>query len=42
MLRNGFITLPDPRDGGGQIPLADILMSGVAMFTFKDPIAARL
>jgi hypothetical protein len=36
-LRHGFAALPDPRPAGGQIPLADILMSGLAMFTLKDP-----
>ena len=36
-LRYGFATLPDPRPGGGQIPLPDILMSAVAMFLLKDP-----
>jgi len=36
-LRTGFASLPDPRPNGGQIPLPDILMSGVAMYTFKDP-----
>ena len=36
-LRNGFASLSDPRPTGGQIPLADFLMSGLAMFTLKDP-----
>lgn len=36
-LRHGVTTLPDPRPAGGQIPLADFLMSGVAMFLLKDP-----
>jgi hypothetical protein len=36
-LRHGFAALPDPRPTGGQIPFADFLMAGFAMFTLKDP-----
>ncbi len=35
-LRHGFESLPDPRRREGQIPLADVLMSGYAMFALKD------
>ena len=36
-LRHGFTLFPDPRRGERPIPLADIVMSGFAMFTLKDP-----
>jgi hypothetical protein len=36
-LRHGFAALPDPRPAGGQIPFADFLMAGFAMFSLKDP-----
>ena len=36
-LRYGFASLPDPRPAGGQIPFADFLMAGFAMFSLKDP-----
>ena len=36
-LRSRFASLPDPRSGEVEIPLADALMSAFAMFSLKDP-----
>jgi hypothetical protein len=36
-LRSQFSSLPDPRSGEVEIPLADALMSAFAMFSLKDP-----
>ena len=36
-LHAGFKRIPDGRRNGGKIPLADILMSGYAVFDLKDP-----
>src|SRR5271157_974006 len=36
-LRSCFASLPDPRSGEVEIPLADALMSAFAMFSLKDP-----
>ena len=36
-LRSHFASLPDPRSGEVEIPLADALMSAFAMFSLKDP-----
>src|SRR5208337_2708969 len=36
-LRCRFGSLPDPRSGEVEIPLADALMSAFAMFSLKDP-----
>jgi hypothetical protein len=36
-LRCRFGSLPDPRSGELEIPLADALMSAFAMFSLKDP-----
>ena len=36
-LHNGFEKIPDHRNGDVEIPLADALMSGFAMFSLKDP-----
>ena len=36
-LRHGCTLFPDPRRGDKQIPLADFVMSGFAMFILKDP-----
>lgn len=36
-LRRGFQQIPDSRRNGGKIPLADVLMSGYAVFDLKDP-----
>ena len=36
-LRSLFASLPDPRSGEVEIPLADALMSAFAMFSLKDP-----
>jgi hypothetical protein len=36
-LRTDFKKIPDGRRNGGKIPLADVLMSGYAMFDLKDP-----
>ena len=35
--RSRFASLPDPRSGEVEIPLADALMSAFAMFSLKDP-----
>src|SRR6266568_7361725 len=37
VLRHGFELIPDTRRSGGKIPLADVLMSGYAVFDLKDP-----
>jgi Transposase DDE domain len=37
LLRSRFRSLPDPRAGEVEIPLADALMSAFAMFALKDP-----
>jgi hypothetical protein len=37
LIRSHFRSLPDPRSGDVQIPLADALMSAFAMFSLKDP-----
>jgi len=37
VLRRGFELIPDRRRGGGTIFLADVLMSGYAVFDLKDP-----
>jgi hypothetical protein len=36
-LRSGFKRIPDRRRNGGKIALADVLMSGYAVFDLKDP-----
>jgi len=36
-IRKDFATVPDHRAGNIEIPLADALMSGFAMFSLKDP-----
>ncbi len=37
LLYSLFSSLPDPRSGEVEIPLADVLMSAFAMFSLKDP-----
>jgi hypothetical protein len=37
LLRSIFNSVPDPRSGEVEIPLADVLMSSFAMFSLKDP-----
>jgi Transposase DDE domain len=37
LLHSVFSSVPDPRSGEVEIPLADVLMSALAMFSLKDP-----
>jgi len=37
LLRSLLSSLPDPRSGEVEFPLADVLMSAFAMFSLKDP-----
>ena len=37
LLYSIFSSIPDPRSGEVEIPLADVLMSAFAMFSLKDP-----
>ena len=37
LVRNGFATVPDPRDADVDISLTDTLMSAFAMFSLKAP-----
>ena len=36
-IRSEFVNIADPRSGNTQVPIADVLMSGFAIFSLKDP-----